>query len=116
MREWRTIYLKRSSWKKHRERLAFEQKNKSEEWGLRCLKKKLQASEHTLAEERRKWRVTCERDNKQMFVARTEIINLKACDEDLKKSESDYKDKYEEAKSHRERVEILQVSALFQFL
>ncbi|KAJ0539635.1 hypothetical protein HanHA300_Chr08g0288631 [Helianthus annuus] len=59
-----------------------------------------------LAEERRKLRAACERDNKQMFSARTEITNLKARVEELKKSEAYYKDKYEEAKSHRERVEV----------
>ncbi|KAM0044307.1 hypothetical protein Hdeb2414_s0010g00351671 [Helianthus debilis subsp. tardiflorus] len=58
-----------------------------------------------LAEERRKLRAACERDNKQMFAARTEITDLKARVEELKKYEADYKDKYEEAKSHRERVE-----------
>ncbi|MFS7912594.1 hypothetical protein Hanom_Chr02g00131791 [Helianthus anomalus] len=122
-----TMYLERSSWVKHRERLAaeaklfeqakaqlakenepFEQEKRSEEWGLQALKNKLQASEDTLAEERRKWRVACDRDNKQMFAAHTEITNLKARVEELKKSEPDYKDKYEEAKSHRERVELSQ--------
>ncbi|KAJ0777131.1 hypothetical protein HanPSC8_Chr02g0063141 [Helianthus annuus] len=43
-----------------------------------------------------------------MFAARTEITNLKARVEELKKSEPDYKDKYEEARSHRKRVEVLQ--------
>ncbi|KAJ0809883.1 hypothetical protein HanPI659440_Chr01g0020341 [Helianthus annuus] len=124
------MYLERFSWEKHKERLAaeaklfeqakaqlakdkedFEQKKRSEEWGLKGLKKKLQVSEDTLAEERRKWRVACENENKRMFAVRTENSNLKARVEELKKSEADYKDKYEEAKSHRERVEILQVKA-----
>ncbi|MFS8034071.1 hypothetical protein Hanom_Chr17g01576901 [Helianthus anomalus] len=47
----------------------------------------LQASEETLAEERRNWRVACENDNKKMFVARTKITNLEAHVEELKKSE-----------------------------
>ncbi|KAM0035814.1 hypothetical protein Hdeb2414_s0015g00450971 [Helianthus debilis subsp. tardiflorus] len=130
-----TMYLERSSWEKHREWLAaeaklfeqakaqlakekepFEQEKRSEEWGLQGLKNKLQASEDTLAEERRKWRVACDRDNKQMFTTRTEITNLKARVEELKKSEPDYKDKYEEAKSHRERVEVLQVELSQQII
>ncbi|KAF5766620.1 hypothetical protein HanRHA438_Chr15g0729681 [Helianthus annuus] len=60
--------------------------------------------------------MACERDNEQMFAARTKFTNLKACVEELKKSESDYKDKYEEAKSHRERVEILQVELSQQII
>ncbi|MFS7899016.1 hypothetical protein Hanom_Chr00s040564g01774271 [Helianthus anomalus] len=40
-----------------------------------------------------------------MFVARTEITNLKAHVEELTKSEMDFKVRYEEARSHRERVE-----------
>ncbi|MFS7918550.1 hypothetical protein Hanom_Chr03g00202501 [Helianthus anomalus] len=65
-----------------------------------------------LAEERRKWRVACENDNKQMFATCTEITNLKARVEELKMYESKYKDKYEEAKSHRERIEVLQVGII----
>ncbi|KAF5778941.1 hypothetical protein HanRHA438_Chr12g0564811 [Helianthus annuus] len=41
-----------------------------------------------------------------MYVMRTKISNLVAHVEELKKSEADYKEKYEEAKSHRERVEV----------
>ncbi|KAJ0804628.1 hypothetical protein HanPI659440_Chr02g0040211 [Helianthus annuus] len=41
-----------------------------------------------------------------MFAVRTKITNLEARVEELKKSKTDYKDKYEEAKSHRERVEV----------
>ncbi|MFS7968194.1 hypothetical protein Hanom_Chr09g00794631 [Helianthus anomalus] len=62
-----------------------------------------------LAEERQKRRVACENENKRMFAVRTENSNLKARVEELKKYEANYKDKYEEAKSPRERVEILQV-------
>ncbi|MFS7968318.1 hypothetical protein Hanom_Chr09g00796021 [Helianthus anomalus] len=121
------MYLERSRWEKHRERLAteaklferaqaefakekeaFEQEKKSEEWGLQGLKRKLQGSEDTLAEERRKWLVACDRDNKQMFTARAEITSFKARVEELKKSDPDYKDRYEEAKSHGERVELSQ--------
>ncbi|KAM0056622.1 hypothetical protein Hdeb2414_s0006g00220571 [Helianthus debilis subsp. tardiflorus] len=98
------------------EKEAFEQEKKSEEWGLKGLKKKLRASEDTLAEERRKWRMACERDNKQMFAVRTKITNLKVRVEELKKSESDYKDKYEEAKSHCEHVEVLQVELSQQII
>ncbi|MFS7905500.1 hypothetical protein Hanom_Chr01g00048441 [Helianthus anomalus] len=79
----------------------FEQKKRSEEWGLKGLKKKLQVSKDTLAEERHKWHVACENENKRMFVIRTGNSNVKARIEELKKSEADYKDKYEEAKSHR---------------
>ncbi|MFS7966194.1 hypothetical protein Hanom_Chr09g00771001 [Helianthus anomalus] len=83
------MYLKHSSLEKHRQRLvakaklfeqakaqfakekeAFEQEKRSEEWGLQGLKKKLQAS---------------------------------IC------SPLKHKDKYEEAKSHQEHVEVLQV-------
>ncbi|MFS7988748.1 hypothetical protein Hanom_Chr11g01038521 [Helianthus anomalus] len=72
------------------------------------LKKKLQASEDTLAEERRKWCVACEKDNQRMFATRTEITNLKARVKALTKSDADFMEKYEEAKLHRERVEVLE--------
>ncbi|MFS8025215.1 hypothetical protein Hanom_Chr16g01472351 [Helianthus anomalus] len=42
-----------------------------------------------------------------MFVVHTEITNLKARVEELTKSEADFKERYEKAKSHREHVEIL---------
>ncbi|MFS7988746.1 hypothetical protein Hanom_Chr11g01038501 [Helianthus anomalus] len=42
-----------------------------------------------------------------MFAARTEITNLKAQVEALTKSDADFKEKYEEAKLHPERVEVL---------
>ncbi|KAF5803079.1 hypothetical protein HanRHA438_Chr06g0276261 [Helianthus annuus] len=51
-----------------------------------------------------------------MFAACNEIMNLKARIKELKKSEADYKDKYEEAKSHRERVEVLQVELSQQII
>ncbi|KAM0067899.1 hypothetical protein Hdeb2414_s0002g00066781 [Helianthus debilis subsp. tardiflorus] len=41
-----------------------------------------------------------------MFATRAEITNLKARVDSLTKSEADYKEKYEEAKSHREHVEV----------
>ncbi|KAJ0611799.1 hypothetical protein HanHA300_Chr01g0019841 [Helianthus annuus] len=41
-----------------------------------------------------------------MFATRTKITNLEAHVKELKKSEVGYKEKYEEAKSHRERVEV----------
>ncbi|KAJ0932311.1 hypothetical protein HanPSC8_Chr04g0172201 [Helianthus annuus] len=125
VREWRTLHLERASWEKHRERLAaeaklfeqvqiklqedrasFDKEKKSKEWGLQGLKKKLQASKDTLADERRKWRVACENENKKMFTARTKITNLEAQVEGLKKSEAEFKEKYEETKSHRERAEV----------
>ncbi|MFS7946247.1 hypothetical protein Hanom_Chr06g00533771 [Helianthus anomalus] len=40
-----------------------------------------------------------------MFVACTKITNLEVEEQRLKKSEADFKERYEEAKSHRERVE-----------
>ncbi|KAJ0780539.1 hypothetical protein HanPI659440_Chr06g0238911 [Helianthus annuus] len=135
MCEWRMMYLERSSWEKHRERLAaeaklfeqakaqlarekeaFEQEKRSEEWGLQGLKKKLHASKDTLTEERRKWRVACDNDNKKMYAACNENTNLKVCGASLTKSESDYKENYEEAKSHRERVEVLQVELSNQII
>ncbi|KAJ0561555.1 hypothetical protein HanHA300_Chr06g0224261 [Helianthus annuus] len=51
-----------------------------------------------------------------MFAARTKITNLKVCVEELKKSESDYKEKCEEAKSHCEHVEVLQVELSQQII
>ncbi|KAJ0561106.1 hypothetical protein HanHA300_Chr06g0219061 [Helianthus annuus] len=51
-----------------------------------------------------------------MSAACNEIMNLKARIKELKKSEADYKDKYEEAKSHRERVEVLQVELSQQII
>ncbi|MFS8034129.1 hypothetical protein Hanom_Chr17g01577601 [Helianthus anomalus] len=71
------------------EKAAFEKEKKSEEWGLQGLKLKLQASEDTLAEERRKWCVACENDNKKMYAAHTKITNLEAHVEELKKYEVD---------------------------
>ncbi|MFS7913794.1 hypothetical protein Hanom_Chr02g00145881 [Helianthus anomalus] len=85
---------------------TFHKEKKSEEWGLQGLKKKLQASEDLLAEEHRNWCAAYDNDNKKMYVARTKITNLEAQVEELKKSEASYKEKYEEAKSHRERVEV----------
>ncbi|KAM0041292.1 hypothetical protein Hdeb2414_s0011g00364661 [Helianthus debilis subsp. tardiflorus] len=41
-----------------------------------------------------------------MFATRTKIIHLEAQVEGLKKSEADFKERYEEAKSHREHVEV----------
>ncbi|KAJ0434628.1 hypothetical protein HanOQP8_Chr17g0669031 [Helianthus annuus] len=43
-----------------------------------------------------------------MHVARTKITNLEAQVEGLKKSEADFRDRYEEARSHIEHVEILE--------
>ncbi|MFS7918913.1 hypothetical protein Hanom_Chr03g00206771 [Helianthus anomalus] len=96
-REWRTMHHERAEWEDYRDRLAtdarqfekakaelaelkaqFEAENKKEEWGLLGLKKKLQASEDTLVEERQKWRKARERNNQKMFDSRTEITNLKA--------------------------------------
>ncbi|KAJ0670395.1 hypothetical protein HanOQP8_Chr13g0473691 [Helianthus annuus] len=51
-------------------------------------------------------RVACDNKNKKMFAARTKITNLEAQVTGLKKSEADFKEKYEEAKSHSERVEV----------
>ncbi|MFS7936577.1 hypothetical protein Hanom_Chr05g00417201 [Helianthus anomalus] len=65
-----------------------------------------EASEDTLAKERREWGVACDNENKKMFATRTKIINHEAQVEGLKKSEADFKERYEEAKSHRERVEV----------
>ncbi|KAJ0521228.1 hypothetical protein HanIR_Chr10g0468451 [Helianthus annuus] len=122
------MHYERAEWEKHRERLAaetqlfekakaelanekadFKKEKKSEEWGLPGVKLKLQESEDTLAEERCKWRPACERENQRMFAACTEITNLKARVEELTKSEADFKERYEGAKLHRERVEFLQV-------
>ncbi|KAJ0871806.1 hypothetical protein HanRHA438_Chr11g0516621 [Helianthus annuus] len=44
-----------------------------------------------------------------MFAACTEITNLKARVDALTKSDADFKEKYEEAKLHRERVDVLEV-------
>ncbi|MFS7918536.1 hypothetical protein Hanom_Chr03g00202341 [Helianthus anomalus] len=51
-----------------------------------------------------------------MFATCTKITNLKARVEELKNSESGYKDKYEEAKSHREHIEVLQVELSQQLI
>ncbi|MFS7981506.1 hypothetical protein Hanom_Chr10g00951731 [Helianthus anomalus] len=90
----------------------FGLEKKAEEWGLQGVKLKLQESEDTLAEERRKWRVACERENQRMFVAHTKITNLKVRVEELTKFEADFKERYEEAKSHRERVDWERVEVL----
>ncbi|MFS8022491.1 hypothetical protein Hanom_Chr16g01440041 [Helianthus anomalus] len=93
----RTMHLESAGWEKHRDRLAaeaklfekekvefakqnadFKKEKKSEEWGFRGLKLKLQASEDTLAEERQKWWAASKKDNQRMFAARTKITNLKA--------------------------------------
>ncbi|KAF5795121.1 hypothetical protein HanRHA438_Chr08g0347381 [Helianthus annuus] len=44
-----------------------------------------------------------------MFAACTKITNLKARVEALTKSETDFKEKYEEARLHQECVEVLEV-------
>ncbi|KAJ0914782.1 hypothetical protein HanPSC8_Chr06g0242511 [Helianthus annuus] len=124
LHEWRTMHLERAGWEKYQERLSpeaklFEQaqvklqeekavfdKDKSEEWGLQGLKIKLQASKDTLAKECREWLAACQNENKKMFAARTKITNLEAEVRGLNKSEADFKEKYEEARSHRERVEV----------
>ncbi|KAJ0441464.1 hypothetical protein HanIR_Chr16g0798051 [Helianthus annuus] len=119
------MYLECTAWEKHRERLAakaklfeqgriklqenrdaFDKEKKSEEWGLQGLTKKLQASEDLLAEEHKNWHAACENDNKKMHVIRTKITNLVVQVDGLKKSEADFMAKYEEAKSHRERIEV----------
>ncbi|KAJ0779741.1 hypothetical protein HanPI659440_Chr06g0229861 [Helianthus annuus] len=124
LHEWRTMHLERAGWEKYQERLSpeaklFEQaqvklqeekavfdKEKSEKWGLQGLKIKLQASKDTLAKECREWLAACQNENKKMFAARTKITNLEAEVRGLKKSGADFKEKYEEARSHRERVEV----------
>ncbi|MFS8002618.1 hypothetical protein Hanom_Chr13g01204221 [Helianthus anomalus] len=66
-----------------------------------------------------RWRrilVGLRNDNKRIFTARTEITNLKAHVDSLKKSKVDYQEKYKEAKSHRERVEVLQVELSQQLI
>ncbi|KAF5778528.1 hypothetical protein HanXRQr2_Chr12g0548571 [Helianthus annuus] len=98
-----------------KEKADFKKEKKSEEWGLQGVKLKLQASEDTLAEECRKWRAACERDNQRMFATHTEITNLKARVEELTKSEADFKERYEKAKFHREHVEVLHVSTVFMY-
>ncbi|KAJ0539255.1 hypothetical protein HanHA300_Chr08g0284271 [Helianthus annuus] len=124
LREWRTMHLERAVWEKYRERLsaeakvfehvqiklqadkvAFEKEKKSEEWGLQGLWNKLQASEDLLAKEHKECRVACDNENKKMYAARAKITSLEADVANLKKSEAAFKEKYEEAKSHRERVE-----------
>ncbi|KAF5818871.1 hypothetical protein HanXRQr2_Chr02g0071071 [Helianthus annuus] len=105
-REWMMWAFPQADIKLQEDRATFHKEKKSEEWGLQGLKKKLQASEDLLAEERRNWRVPCDNDNKKMYAARTKITNLEAQVKELKKSEASYKEKYEEAKSHRERVEV----------
>ncbi|MFS7953663.1 hypothetical protein Hanom_Chr07g00621281 [Helianthus anomalus] len=66
------------------EKASFDEEKKSEEWGREGLRRKLQASEELLAKEQKEWCIT----------------NLEA-------EVASLKDKYEEAKSDRERAEIL---------
>ncbi|KAM0066732.1 hypothetical protein Hdeb2414_s0002g00052481 [Helianthus debilis subsp. tardiflorus] len=51
-----------------------------------------------------------------MFAARTNMTNRKARVDSLTKFEADYKERYEEAKSHRVRVEVLQVELSQQLI
>ncbi|KAF5814178.1 hypothetical protein HanXRQr2_Chr03g0107851 [Helianthus annuus] len=119
------MYQEHASWEKYRERLsveakafeqlkssfqgekaAFDKEKKSKEWGVQGLRNKLQASEDLLAKERREWHVACDNENKKMFAARTKITNLEAEVASLKKSEAAFKEKYKEANSQGERVEV----------
>ncbi|MFS7920977.1 hypothetical protein Hanom_Chr03g00231201 [Helianthus anomalus] len=82
-----------------------------------------QASEDTLAEERRKWREECNKENEKMYSTRNEITNLKAHaeisaktitdlsaqNENLTRSHDDLEERFEVAKVHRERAEQNQV-------
>ncbi|MFS8006296.1 hypothetical protein Hanom_Chr14g01247551 [Helianthus anomalus] len=125
LREWWTMCQERASWEKYHERLsveakvfeqaqikleeekaAFEKENKSEEWGLKGLRNKLQASEDLLTKEQKEWRVACDNENKKIYADRVKITSLEADVANLKNSEAAFKEKYEEAKSHRERVEV----------
>ncbi|MFS7929373.1 hypothetical protein Hanom_Chr04g00331791 [Helianthus anomalus] len=118
------MYQECARWEKYRERLsaevkefekmksnfqeekvAFDKEKMSEEWGREGLWSKLQASEDLLAKERREWHVACENENKIMFAACTKITNLEA-------EVASLKDKYEEAKSHRERAEDAEIAKL----
>ncbi|KAJ0493673.1 hypothetical protein HanIR_Chr12g0588791 [Helianthus annuus] len=90
----------------HEEKAAFDKEKKSEEWGLQGLRNKLQASEDLLAKARKEWRVAYINENKKMFAARAKITSLEAEVSTLKKSEAALKEKYEEANSQRERVEV----------
>ncbi|MFS7945100.1 hypothetical protein Hanom_Chr06g00519991 [Helianthus anomalus] len=102
------MYQECASWEKYRERLfakakAFEQlkstfqeekaasdkEKTSEEWGLQGLRTSSKPNE-----------------NKKLFAARAKITNLEADVALLKKSEATLKEKYEEANSPRECVEV----------
>ncbi|MFS7955649.1 hypothetical protein Hanom_Chr07g00645101 [Helianthus anomalus] len=108
-------------------RLSSRLRRKNGDWDIFGLKKKLKASEDTLAEERRKWRKACKKDNENMYSSRNEITNLKAQagvsaktiaelstqDEDLTKSKADMEEWFEAAKVHREHMEQNQVRSFY---
>ncbi|KAF5812732.1 hypothetical protein HanRHA438_Chr03g0101211 [Helianthus annuus] len=83
--------------KKEVDQAKFEGEQKIEEWSTMGWKKK--------AEARKRWKDICEKDNNEKRVLHTDVNNLKAEIEKLKKDKVDAEASRDEARSHRERSE-----------
>ncbi|KAF5823372.1 hypothetical protein HanRHA438_Chr01g0038591 [Helianthus annuus] len=87
------------------DKAKFEDEQKTEEWSAMGWKKKAEAEAALLAEERKRWKEACERDNNEKRTLRNEAVNLKAEIEKLKKEKTDVETVATKAWSHRERSE-----------
>ncbi|MFS7936370.1 hypothetical protein Hanom_Chr05g00414791 [Helianthus anomalus] len=105
LREWRTMHLEWAGWENYHEHLSAEAKV------FEQVQIKLQADKAAFEKEKKCEEifllrsVSSDNENKKMYVACAKIISLEAGVANLKKSEAAFKEKYEEEKSHRERVE-----------
>ncbi|MFS7917212.1 hypothetical protein Hanom_Chr03g00186421 [Helianthus anomalus] len=83
----------------------FESDQTTEEWSATGWMKKAEAEAAQLAEARKRWKEICEKDNNEKRTLRTDVNNLKAEIERLKKEKAEAETARDEARSHRERSE-----------
>ncbi|KAJ0799876.1 hypothetical protein HanPI659440_Chr03g0096451 [Helianthus annuus] len=83
----------------------FEGEQKTEEWSTMGWKKKAEAKAAQLAEARKRWKDICEKYNNEKRALHTDVNNLKAEIEKLKKDKADAEAARDEARSYRERSE-----------
>ncbi|KAJ0715446.1 hypothetical protein HanPI659440_Chr13g0501231 [Helianthus annuus] len=83
----------------------FESELKTEEWSTAEWKRKAEAEAAQLAEARKRWKEICEKDNNEKRALRTDVNNLKAGIERLKKEKVEAESALDEARSHREQSE-----------
>ncbi|KAJ0714590.1 hypothetical protein HanPI659440_Chr13g0491171 [Helianthus annuus] len=74
-------------------------------WSAAGWERKAEAEAALLAEARKCWKEICEKDNNEKRALRTDVTNLKAKIEKLKKEKAEAKAARDEARSHRERNE-----------